>query len=175
MRCHHCLSKIVLKTDPEICDYVIVSGAVKYVRFIQCTEYSAEDAKTIALPSKQEREIIEQNAMLKLELKKKDEEVIKQERSRVEKILDLNVTYTQAKFKDDSALNYEMRKRFRKEKETFKYSSLESLAFSSASDRPVGVQFQPRDAQLESLKRRLRIQRGSIFSSSQVGTRILGN
>jgi hypothetical protein len=171
MRCHHCLSKIAIKTDPEICDYVIVSGAVKYVRSSQVTDYSAEDAGTITLPTKQEREKIEQNAMLKLEMKKKDEEIAKQEKSRIDKILDMNVTYVQAKFKGDASLNYSMRKRFRHEKEIFKFSSLDTLAISSSSDRPSGLKFQPSNPSMESLKRRLKIQRGSIFSK---GTRIIG-
>lgn len=40
-----CKHEIVIQTDPQNCEYVIMSGARKKVE-----EYDAEDAETLALP-----------------------------------------------------------------------------------------------------------------------------
>ncbi len=35
MNCHLCSNKLVIRTDPKSCEYLVVSGLEKRVRFIQ--------------------------------------------------------------------------------------------------------------------------------------------
>ncbi|CAI5529658.1 unnamed protein product [Closterium sp. Naga37s-1] len=51
MRAACCQHEIEIHTDPKNCDYLVVSGAERKV-----VEYDAEDAGTVELPSKEERE-----------------------------------------------------------------------------------------------------------------------
>ncbi|CAI7735414.1 unnamed protein product [Closterium sp. NIES-54] len=51
MRSACCQHEIEIHTDPKSCDYLVVSGAERKV-----VEYDAEDAGTVELPSKEERE-----------------------------------------------------------------------------------------------------------------------
>lgn len=45
MKAACCKHEIVIQTDPQNCEYVIISGARKKIE-----EYDAEDAETLALP-----------------------------------------------------------------------------------------------------------------------------
>merc|ERR1711991_874691 len=64
MKCHLCDGLIVMRTDPQNRDYAVVSGAKR-----KTMEYDADDAKTIAVPDKEEKKRLETDALFALEHK----------------------------------------------------------------------------------------------------------
>ncbi len=75
MPCTTCKNTIIIKTDPEHCEYLLVSGVVKYVKFemfkFKCDEFE-QDTDTLKIQNVDEGEMINRNPFYKLETEKID-------------------------------------------------------------------------------------------------------
>lgn len=106
MKCHLCPNHIEMQTDPQNCDYVIVSGAQRKEE-----RWDMEENEQILTTEHSEKEKLETDAMFKLDHGGKDREKLKRALPSLSEIQDL-----QAGWKDDFQLNSALRKKFRTEK-----------------------------------------------------------
>lgn len=106
MKCHLCPNHIEMQTDPQNCDYVIVSGAQRKEE-----RWDMEENEQILTTEHSEKEKLETDAMFKLDHGGKDKEKLKRALPSLSEIQDL-----QAGWKDDFQLNSALRKKFRMEK-----------------------------------------------------------
>lgn len=106
MKCHLCPNHIEMQTDPQNCDYVIVSGAQRKEE-----RWDMEENEQILTTEHSEKEKLETDAMFKLDHGGKDREKLKRALPSLSEIQDL-----QAGWKDDFHLNSALRKKFRTEK-----------------------------------------------------------
>ncbi|XP_020786501.1 probable splicing factor YJU2B [Boleophthalmus pectinirostris] len=106
MKCHLCVNYIEMQTDPQNCDYVIVSGAQRKEE-----RWDMEENEQILTTEHSEKEKLETDAMFKLDHGGKDKEKLKRALPSLSEIQDL-----QAGWKDDFQLNSSLRKKFRTEK-----------------------------------------------------------
>lgn len=106
MKCHLCPNHIEMQTDPQNCDYVIVSGAQRKEE-----RWDMEENEQILTTEHAEKEKLETDAMFKLDHGGKDKEKLKRALPSLSEIQDL-----QAGWKDDFQLNSALRKKFRTEK-----------------------------------------------------------
>lgn len=106
MKCHLCPNYIEMQTDPQNCDYVIVSGAQRKEE-----RWDMEENEQILTTEHSEKEKLETDAMFKLDHGGKDREKLKRALPSLSEIQDL-----QAGWKDDFQLNSALRKKFRTEK-----------------------------------------------------------
>ncbi|KAK7930618.1 hypothetical protein WMY93_007013 [Mugilogobius chulae] len=109
MKCHLCVNYIEMQTDPQNCDYVIVSGAQRKEE-----RWDMEENEQILTTEHSEKEKLETDAMFKLDHGGKDKEKLKRALPSLSEIQDL-----QAGWKDDFQLNSSLRKKFRTEKKVF--------------------------------------------------------
>ena len=70
MTCHMCQFKIVIKTDPKGCDYIVESGGEK-----KKEDFTADEAEAMQLERHDEREKNKDNGFLKLERENKDKKI----------------------------------------------------------------------------------------------------
>eukprot|EP00742_Colponemidia_sp_Colp-10_P003163 GILJ01003371.1.p1 GENE.GILJ01003371.1~~GILJ01003371.1.p1 ORF type:complete len:344 (+),score=62.63 GILJ01003371.1:40-1071(+) len=111
MKCPACSKKIVVKTDPKSCEYIITEGARRKVE-----EWAAEDSETIDL-SKIEEESAKRavDAMYNLERDVEDKEKAATAKTRLTRLQDV-----QEAWKDDYDVSRLLRKKFREEKKEIK-------------------------------------------------------
>ncbi len=106
MPCPNCKETMVIKTDPKSCEYLLVSGCIRYN-----TDYDEKDIGTIQVQQADEGEKINRNAFFKLETQKLDL-LVAEERKPA-----LNRLYLERlKFKDDFYLNQTLRRKLKIEK-----------------------------------------------------------
>jgi coiled-coil domain-containing protein 130 len=67
MPCPHCKNTMIIKTDPQSCEYLLVSGCIKYA-----IEYDEEKIDTYKIQTPEEGEKLNKNAFFKLETQKAD-------------------------------------------------------------------------------------------------------
>lgn len=67
MKCPHCVQRFVVRTDPENCEYLYVSGARRIFQTKDCTDESRIRDEKI-------QEKIAENPFFKLEVQQKDKE-----------------------------------------------------------------------------------------------------
>lgn len=104
MNCPTCNYTIKVKTDPENSDYKFTLGAKRI--------FKTEEASMGRVIDMKIQKMKKSNPLMKLEDKIDDEKKRKDERPRIQSIIDLN----ESRWKDDYAANSLLRKRFRKEK-----------------------------------------------------------
>lgn len=109
MKCHLCVNYIEMQTDPQNCDYVIVSGAQRKEE-----RWDMEQNEQILTTEHSEKEKLETDAMYKLDHGGKDKEKLKRALPSLSEIQEL-----QSGWKDDFQLNSALRKKFRTEKKVF--------------------------------------------------------
>lgn len=116
-----CKHEIVIQTDPQNCEYVIISGAQRKIE-----EYDTEDAETLALPVEEERSKLAdpfyrlEHQEEDLKKKKKEEPLI----VRLQRVSD-------ARHSDDYALNKALRAKLRNQKKR--------VAEEEAASRKIGL------------------------------------
>jgi coiled-coil domain-containing protein 130 len=93
MPCPNCKNTMIIKTDPENCEYLLVAGCIKYN-----VDYNEEDINTIKIQTPEEGEKLNRNPFLKLETQKID--IIKAEEQKPilenlieEKVIIYNIYY----------------------------------------------------------------------------------
>ncbi|XP_053711089.1 probable splicing factor YJU2B [Synchiropus splendidus] len=106
MKCHLCVNYIEMQTDPQSCDYVIVSGASRKEE-----RWSMEENEQILTTERETKEKLETDAMFKLDHEGTDKEKFKKSLPSLIEIQDY-----QSRWKDDFQLNSSLRKKFREEK-----------------------------------------------------------
>lgn len=106
MKCHLCVNYIEMQTDPQNCDYVIVSGAERKEE-----RWDMEQNEQILTTEHSEKEKLETDAMYKLDHGGKDKEKLKRALPSLSEIQEL-----QSGWKEDFQLNSVLRKKFRTEK-----------------------------------------------------------
>ncbi|CAI2378385.1 unnamed protein product [Moneuplotes crassus] len=111
MTCNMCQHRIVIKTDPKGCDYIVESGGQK-----KAEDFTAEQTEAMQLERHEERLKNQDNGFLKLERENKDRKIGISEKPRIEAIIKLN----DERKKNDYEINYLMRKKFRAEKKLIK-------------------------------------------------------
>ena len=107
----NCANEIVIETDPKNTEYNVAKGAVRKVE-----SYSAEDAGTIEMIGKDERNKIEADPFTKLEHKQGEMAKSVDQRPRVAQIKAMS----DSKHGDDYSSNQALRRKFRKEKKIIK-------------------------------------------------------
>eukprot|EP00347_Sterkiella_histriomuscorum_P003106 403365563 len=130
MNCHLCSNRLIIKTDPKACDYVIVSGLEKRpedlkegsiennqnptgLEITDLTLKSQIEAPStnVVIEERNHRKLIENNAFYKLETANEDRLKFDAELPRLQRILDIK-----AGEKNDFDLNALLRKRMRERK-----------------------------------------------------------
>lgn len=106
MKCHLCVNYIEMQTDPQTCDYVIVSGAQRKEE-----RWDMAENEQILTTERTEKEKLETDAMYKLDHGGKDKEKLKKALPSLSEIQD-----HQSGWKDDFRLNSTLRRKFRTEK-----------------------------------------------------------
>lgn len=106
MKCHLCVNYIEMQTDPQTCDYVIVSGAQRKEE-----RWDMAENEQILTTERTEKEKLETDAMYKLDHGGKDKEKLKKALPSLSEIQD-----HQSGWKDDFHLNSTLRRKFRTEK-----------------------------------------------------------
>lgn len=106
MKCHLCVNYIEMQTDPQSCDYVIVSGASRKEE-----RWDMAENEQILTTERAEKEKLETDAMFKLDHGGKDKEKLKRALPSLSEIQD-----HQSGWKDDFQLNSSLRRKFRTEK-----------------------------------------------------------
>lgn len=106
MKCHLCVNYIEMQTDPQTCDYVIVSGAQRKEE-----RWDMAENEQILTTERTEKEKLETDAMYKLDHGGKDKEKLKKALPSLSEIQDY-----QSGWKDDFHLNSTLRRKFRTEK-----------------------------------------------------------
>lgn len=106
MRCCFCPNIFRIQTDPKDCEYKIMGGLHKKVE-----TYSSEDAQTLEFRSAEERVMIEQDPMLKLETVTEDQRKQVKVVNELEALLELQDEKGAADH--DYRHNAELRRRFR--------------------------------------------------------------
>uniref|UniRef100_A0A672YZ35 Probable splicing factor YJU2B n=2 Tax=Sphaeramia orbicularis TaxID=375764 RepID=A0A672YZ35_9TELE len=106
MKCHLCVNYIEMQTDPQTCDYVIVSGARRKEE-----RWDMAENEQILTTERTEKEKLETDAMYKLDHGGKDKEKLTKALPSLSEIQD-----HQSGWKDDFHLNSTLRRKFRTEK-----------------------------------------------------------
>lgn len=101
-----CKHEIVIQTDPQNCEYVIISGAHRKIE-----EYDAEDAETMILPVDDDRSKLE-DPFKRLEHQEGD----MKKKKEAEPVLVRLQRISDARHSDDYALNKSLRARLRSQK-----------------------------------------------------------
>lgn len=116
MPCTSCKGTIVIKTDPKNCEYLLVSGCVRYNN-----DYNEENLEVEKIQTPTEGEELNKNPFLKLETQKVD--VIKAEEQKpiLYKLLDKKQI-----FKDDFYINQILRRKLKLEKNQIRREDEES-------------------------------------------------
>lgn len=109
MKCHLCVNYIEMQTDPQNCDYVIVSGAQRKEE-----RWDMADNEQILTTEHAEKEKLETDPMYKLDHGGKDKEKLKRALPSLSELQD-----HQSGWKNDFQLNSTLRKKFRTEKKIF--------------------------------------------------------
>ena len=105
MKCPQCPQKFVVRTDPENCDYIYVSGAKRIFQVTDCTDESRIRDEAVQCK-------VDENPFFKLETQYKDKEAY----GSMEEHL-LKIQECQERVADDFELNRLLRKEVRKKKE----------------------------------------------------------
>ncbi len=106
MPCTNCKNTIVIKTDPQNCEYLLVSGCIRYI-----VDYDENKINTIKIQQPDEGEKINRNAFFRLETKQVD--VIKAEE---QKPIVSELYKRNAILRDDYYLNTTLRRKLKTEK-----------------------------------------------------------
>jgi coiled-coil domain-containing protein 130 len=106
MPCPNCKNTMVIKTDPRNCEYLLVSGCVKY-----SVDYDESAIDTIKIQTPEEGEQLNRNPFLKLETQKND--IIKAEQ---QKPILSELYYEKYILKDDFYVNQTLRRKLKMEK-----------------------------------------------------------
>ncbi len=106
MPCPQCKNTLVIKTDPKNCEYLLVSGCIKYAN-----EYDDKEQETYKIQTPEEGEALNRNAFLKLECQKIDVVKAEEKKSVLKEIIE-----EKRKFKNDFLLNQTLRRKHKIEK-----------------------------------------------------------
>ncbi len=106
MPCPQCKNTIVIKTDPKNCEYLLVSGCIKYAN-----EYDDKQLETFKIQTPEEGEAMNRNPFLKLESQKIDVIKAEEKKSVLKEIIE-----DKRKYKYDFMLNQTLRRQLKIEK-----------------------------------------------------------
>ncbi|CAH2260110.1 coiled-coil domain-containing protein 130 homolog [Pararge aegeria] len=115
MKCHLCNNHFEIKTDPANLDYVIVSGARR-----QENRWDPTENGQIVPETKETQKRLFDDAMFKLEHKVGDEDVSKQDKPRINRLVGRN----ESVWKDDYEANCGLRRNFRKRRKELEESAV---------------------------------------------------
>ena len=96
MNCHLCSNKLVIRTDPKSCEYIVVSGLEKRVsirvdiKFLKPEDIAVDGQPTTEPVDPNKREKLETNAFYKLENANEDKLRAEADNPRLERIIELN-------------------------------------------------------------------------------------
>ncbi len=119
MPCPNCKNTMVIKTDPKNCEYLLVSGCVKYADDYEEETEEAADKNKIQTP--EEGEAFNRNAFLKLESQKVDIIRAEERKPLLRKIIEEREI-----FRDDFAVNQTLRRKLKIEKNQIRKEESES-------------------------------------------------
>lgn len=84
MPCTNCKNTMIIKTDPEKCEYLLISGLTKYVKIfiliLKQDDFQQEEDEVVKIQTPEEGERMNKNPFLKMETQKLD--IIKSEKIR---------------------------------------------------------------------------------------------
>jgi coiled-coil domain-containing protein 130 len=106
MKCYWCPQIFVVKTDPELAEYICASGCRKKIE-----TYEPEQIDGIKFRSEEELLAIERDPMLKLEVQREDNLRAEAKSNQLEELLEL-----QSRWYNDAAENKAVRQKFREQK-----------------------------------------------------------
>jgi coiled-coil domain-containing protein 130 len=119
MRCHLCSNWIEINTDPEHCDYVVVSGGRRKIETFEPTD---ED-QVIQLKDKEEAKKLEEDPFYKLEHATEDKRKATETVPVIERLQKI-----MEPMYDDYGLSQKLRKKFREEKHEIEKQKKEAEA-----------------------------------------------
>ena len=117
MPCTHCKNTIIIRTDPKSCEYLLMSGCIRYI-----VDYDEEKINTIKIQTPEEGEKINRNAFYRLETKRID--IIKAEE---QKPVLIDLYNRKSVLKDDYYLNKTLRRKLKIEKNITRRENEESM------------------------------------------------
>jgi len=106
MKCHLCMGKMVIRTDPASSQYIFVSGLRKKEE-----SFSAAANETIELLDDEDRARMESDALFRLEHQEADKRAAAESHDRLSKLYNLS-----SRMNDDFSMNQAARRIFRAEK-----------------------------------------------------------
>ncbi|KAJ2950880.1 hypothetical protein O0L34_g5240 [Tuta absoluta] len=125
MKCHLCDNHFEIKTDPGNLDYVIVSGARR-----QENRWDPTENGQIVPETKETQKRMFDDAMFRLEHKTGDEDVAKQDKPRLGRLVGRN----ESVWKDDYEANCSLRRNFRKRRKELEEAHVnDSLLLAKSS------------------------------------------
>eukprot|EP00918_Siedleckia_nematoides_P106726 GHVU01232825.1.p1 GENE.GHVU01232825.1~~GHVU01232825.1.p1 ORF type:complete len:319 (+),score=55.60 GHVU01232825.1:124-1080(+) len=173
-KCYRCNNLLAIQTDPQNADYVLTQGLRRKIE-----TYDPKDAETIELPDKEEIDRRKADAMYKLEVTTVRETAMTAKQEALQDLIDLREAR-----ENDLALNYELRRSFRKRKKELQAEEeaaeknrnfVVPLVEESAEDAQAAkrIKFRNGTASLQDRAKRLQISTSSIFPKSSRDTKVL--
>eukprot|EP01056_Protomagalhaensia_sp_Gyna25_P005211 Protomagalhaensia_sp_Gyna_25__5210@NODE_629_length_2967_cov_192_706967_g488_i0_p2_GENE_NODE_629_length_2967_cov_192_706967_g488_i0NODE_629_length_2967_cov_192_706967_g488_i0_p2_ORF_typecomplete_len235_score59_99DUF572/PF04502_13/2_5e52DUF866/PF05907_13/0_023Benyvirus_14KDa/PF07255_11/0_027DUF4429/PF14472_6/0_15ActivatorTraM/PF11657_8/1_1Bud13/PF09736_9/1_3_NODE_629_length_2967_cov_192_706967_g488_i07011405 len=104
MKCYWCPQRFVIKADPETAEYICMEGCRRKVE-----TYATEAIEGVHFRSPEELKEIDEDPLLRLELREADRQKADKASSRMEQLVEDQGT----RFKDDADLNRSLRRKFR--------------------------------------------------------------
>jgi len=117
MPCTNCKNTIIIKTDPQNCEYLLVSGCIRYI-----VDYDENKINTIKIQQPDEGEKINKNPFYKLETQKID--IIK---AQEQKPILKELFERKSILKDDYYINRTLRRKLKIEKNQTRREDEESM------------------------------------------------
>jgi coiled-coil domain-containing protein 130 len=117
MPCTNCKNTIVIKTDPQNCEYLLVSGCIRYI-----VDYDENKINTIKIQQPDEGEKINKNPFYKLETQKID--IIK---AQEQKPILNDLFERKSVLKDDYYINRTLRRKLKMQKNQTRREDEESM------------------------------------------------
>lgn len=118
MPCPSCKNTILIKTDPKSCEYLLVSGCVKYA-----DDYDESKIDTHKMQTPEQGEALNKNPFLKLETKKIDYVKAQEKKPLLKLIYDKKTL-----MRHDFYVNQTLRRKLKMEKNVIKREENESKA-----------------------------------------------